>query len=75
MDETNIGLNRSMTHISKHDINAYTNNGNIPYHNYNNQNINNNDCFLDRNNGIDKNKLESIMKDYYSKDQDHMRSN
>ncbi len=74
-DDTNIGLNKSMTHRSKHDTNAYTNNGNIPYNSYNNRNTNNDNGFLDQNTGIDKNKLEAIMKDYYSNDQDHMRPN
>ncbi len=73
--DTNISLNSSMTHTSKHYTNAYANNGNIPYNNYNNRNTNNNNVFLDQINGIDKNKLEAIMKDYYSKDQDHMRAN
>ncbi len=46
------------------------------WHNsYNNRNTNSNDGFLDQNIGIDKNKLEVIMKDYYSKDQDHVRPN
>ncbi len=47
-DDTNIGLKRSTTYISKHDTNAYTNNGNILYNNYNNRNTNNNDGFFGR---------------------------